>query len=478
MEDVRGTGCEEYRKALEWIHGIGRFGMNPGLKRITALLERLGNPHHSLRFLHVAGTNGKGSTAVMAATILEEAGYRVGLYTSPYLVSFTNRMAVNGVEISPAELVELVSLVRPLVEDIARDTSLGQPTEFEVVTVLGFLFFARQKPDLVVLEAGLGGRLDATNVIRPGACVITNISLEHTAVLGSTIEAIAREKAGIIKAGAPAITASLDRAAVEVIAAACREKSVPLYRVLPPGVEKVRDFALFEGNSDGSGDMCYGSTFYCNRVVTEAGQRFSYCGINKNFDRLFIPLLGEHQCLNAATALTALEVLEAAQGVLSCPGGKLSFTGDAVRRGLARVRWPGRLEVLRREPLIVLDGAHNPAAVRLLARALPEHFPGRRLVLVLGILADKDRSAMLADLLPLADRVVATESSIPRACPAEKLAEDIRRLFSAPHRVTFHKSVGPALEEALQLASPEDLILVTGSLYTVSEARSYLTKGK
>ncbi len=444
-------GEEQYARALEWIHGIGRFGMKPGLGRITALLERLGNPHRSLRFLHIGGTNGKGSTAAMIAGILEAAGYRIGLYTSPYLVSFTNRMAVNGAEIDPAELTRLVEQVRPLVEEIAGDPEQGQLTEFEVVTALAFLYFCRQAPDLVVLEVGLGGRLDATNVVRPEVCIITNISLDHTAVLGNTVEAVAREKAGIIKPGAPVVTAATDRAALEVITRACLDRHVPCYRAVAPGTvltprDKRVGIAAFDG-----------------RKTVPAGQCFNYRGLGRSFENIFIPLLGKYQCLNATTALIGLELL-----------GKLGFpvTEEAVRRGLAGVCWPGRLEVLGRNPLLVLDGAHNPAAMQELVGAVADHFSGHDLILVLGFLADKEWGTMLRDLLPLARQVFVTEPDNPRACPAEQLANAIREHFSGS--VFVYRNTGDAVQKALSAASPDSLVLITGSLYLVSEARRYL----
>ena len=224
---------KDYEQAVAWIHSIGRFGMKPGLERISALLERFGNPQERLHFVHIGGTNGKGSTAAALASILQAAGYRVGLFTSPYFLSFTDRMVINGADIDGAELAELVAEVRPVVEAISKDPERGHATQFEVVTALAMLFFERRQVDLVVLEVGLGGRLDATNVVTPLLSVITNVTLDHTAVLGDTISAIAAEKAGIIKPAVPLVTATTDPAVLAVLQERCRALGAPLYRVLP-----------------------------------------------------------------------------------------------------------------------------------------------------------------------------------------------------------------------------------------------------
>lgn len=469
---------QSYRKALDWIHSTGRFGMNQGLERINELLNRLGNPHHNLRYLHIGGTNGKGSTAAMIASVLKACGYRAGLYTSPYLVSFTNRFSVDGEDISPRELVELVNRVRPLVEQVARDPRLGQPTEFEVVTALAFLYFARLRPDLVVLEVGLGGRLDATNVITPLVSIITNISLEHTRVLGNSIESIAGEKAGIIKPGVPVVTAAAYPAALKVIFETCRERGAPGYRVVPDEVSSsVRDEAgspardeagsptRDEVSSPGWSGICK----FSERKLIPLGQRFCYQGLDWHLQGLTIPLRGEHQVVNASTALAGLELLTR-QGFVFSEGG--------LRTGLKNTCWPGRLEVMGKSPPVVLDGAHNPAAMEQLARSITEHFRYRRLVLVLGILKDKDQEAMFKHILPLAHRLVLTRPAYGRAASPEELAgsKALAAYYSCP--VQIESTVGGAVEAALKLAGEMDLVLIAGSLYTVSEAREYWLKYK
>jgi len=424
-----------YEEALAWIHSIARFGMNQGLERIEALLDLLGNPHRSCKYLHIGGTNGKGSTAAFAASMLEQAGYRVGLYTSPYLMQFTNRMAVNGEDISRGQLVELVGEIKPLAEKIAADPSLGQPTEFEVVTALAFCYFAREAPDIVVLEVGLGGRLDATNVVRPMVSVITTISLEHTQVLGNTVEAIAREKAGIIKQGAPVVTQARG-AAIPVFESACREKGVSLYQL----------------------DRHFSASILSQ---SDTEQHFHYRGLFKDFSDLQIPLLGDYQINNAALALAAGELL--------CRSG-FSLPEKAMRAGLEKTRWPGRLEVLHRLPLVVIDGAHNLEAFRGLCRAVRQAFQYRRLILVLGILADKAVEDILAEILPLTDCLILTEPNSPRA--ADPLAlRKIVTAMSAELPCHIAREIPAAVDLALGIAAAEDLVLIAGSLYLISDAR-------
>ncbi len=441
---------KEYMEALEWIHGLGRFGIKPGLGRVKAMLGLLGNPQQGIRFVHIAGTNGKGSTAVMLASIMRAAGYTVGLYTSPYLLSFTNRMAVNNADIDHGELVRLVNRIKPIVQQLQNDPELGHPTEFEVVTVLAMAYFSASNVDLVVLETGLGGRLDATNIVIPLISIITNISLEHTDILGSTVEEIAFEKAGIVKQGKPLITAAEDQRALGVFKKRCLDLGCPYYRVFPPREAS----ELSVGHRPVT----------ILKQITEDGQFFDYYGFEKKLPDLFISLRGRYQLLNAATALAAVELLAAEGFVVS---------DDAVIKGLAETSWPGRLELLQKEPLVILDGAHNPAAMEKLAEAVPYYYNYERLILLIGILADKDMSTMLKSILPLSDSVVFTRPLLPRAADPQKIAD-----FAVDH-FKFNKDYyviadyRQALDKAFELAEPEDAILVAGSLYTVSDIRAY-----
>jgi dihydrofolate synthase / folylpolyglutamate synthase len=435
--------------------GLGRFGIKPGLERVTALLDKLGNPHHSLKYVHVGGTNGKGSTAVMLTSILREAGYKVGLYTSPYLLSFTNRMAVNGDDIDRADLVSLVEEVRPVVDLISEDPDLGDMTEFEVVTVLALCYFARKNTDLVVMEVGLGGRLDATNVITPLLSIITNISLEHTDILGDTIEKIAFEKAGIIKAGRPLITAAGDKRALGVFEKRCSELGSPLYRVYPLSVAT-------EAVSENKPAALPGK-------ITNAGQFFSYNGFSLQLEKLFIPLRGSYQLDNAATALAAVEILF--EEGFHC-------SDENVILGLAKTTWPGRLELLAEEPLLIMDGAHNPAAMEKLAAAVPAYFSYNRLILVYGMLADKDMESMLNSILPQADTVIFTRPVLPRAADPAVVADYAANKLGFNKQVLVINEFDEAVEKAVSLAEPDDAVLVTGSLYTVSDIRAYWIKSR
>ena len=442
-----------YMKALEWIHGLGRFGIRPGLERITVMLEMLDNPHHRVRFVHIGGTNGKGSTAAMLASALRSAGYRIGLYTSPYLLSFTNRMAVNGSDIDHGQLVELVDEVRPLVEKISSDPRLGPMTEFEVVTALALTYFSRQGVDLVVLEVGLGGRLDATNVVDPLISVITNISLEHTDVLGDTIEAIASEKAGIIKEGRPLLTAAENKTVLKLFRDRCDILKAPFNRVsyIPAEIKA--------GNVE--------KPFAVQGRIAEEGQFLDYNGFEMQLKDLFIPLRGAYQVMNAGTALAALELLKK-ENIL--------VDESSIRKGLKDTSWPGRLELLDKKPLLIMDGAHNPAAMKKLSESLPDYFFYRKLIIVVGMLADKDTGAMLSDILPLADTVVFTKPTLPRAAEPAELADfAVKHLNLAKdyHVIDEH---GRAIDLALEIAGPEDAVLVTGSLYTVSDVRAYWQK--
>jgi dihydrofolate synthase/folylpolyglutamate synthase len=429
----------DYQEALSWIHSIGRFGMNQGLVRIEKLLHELGDPHKKLKFLHIGGTNGKGSTAAFAASVLEASGYRVGLYTSPYLEQFTNRMSINGVDIPRERLVELVNRVRPLVEKIAADPALGQPTEFEVVTALALTYFGEESPDIVVLEVGLGGRLDATNVVRPLVTAISTISLEHTQVLGNTIKDIAREKAGIIKEESAVVTQAKGDA-LSVLEDTCRRKNVPLFSL--------------------------GEDFSAEKTAGNLnGQFFNYRGLTHTLFDLQISLLGDYQINNAALALAALELL-IREG--------FKIPEEAIRNGLADTRWPGRLEIMRRSPLVVIDGAHNEEAFLSLRSALADTFSYRHLILVLGILSDKALEDILSIIVPLADALVITKPNSPRAADPEDLQKIACKMAKGP--VFVEDNIPDAINLAISMARSPDLVLVAGSLYVIGDARLFLKR--
>ena len=441
-----------YQEALDWIHGIGKSTViHPGLERIQTLLDKMGNPERSLNCIHIGGTNGKGSTAAMLASVLEEAGYRIGLYTSPYLESFTNRMSINGEDITPEELAREVSQLRPLVEEVSRYSGQGKVTEFEVVTALAFRFFAARQPDLVILEVGLGGRFDATNVISPLVSVITNVSLEHMDYLGNNVKDIAWQKAGIVKEEVPLVSASEDKEVIKVLREVCAKHNAPFYR-------------LVSGNNNGNFNDAETIIEYGERKIVHGGQTFNYYGLKNNYRDLFIPLIGKHQVANAATVLAVLEKLGDTD--------RFKINDYSIKEGLRKVKWPGRLEILHKNPLVVLDGAHNPDAIEKLAEAIKEHFNYRRLILVLGILKDKDAAQMLGFLLPLSHEVLVAVPPIFRGADPENIASKVRQISPLP--VEKFSQVENALVKALERASTEDMILVCGSLYMVAEARKYL----
>jgi dihydrofolate synthase/folylpolyglutamate synthase len=404
--------------------GLRRFGIKLGLSTIRRILAGLGNPQHRFRCVHIAGTNGKGSVASALASVLGASGYRVGLYTSPHLVRFNERIRVDGREITDADTVRLFRRVRKM------PTGSREPTFFEFTTAMALVEFARRKVDWAVIETGMGGRLDATNVVAPELSVITNISLEHREYLGSTIARIALEKAGIIKRRTPVVTGVRQPSARAVVAQVAEAKSAPLYR--------------------------FGKEFRIRRMPDGA---FSYHGIGQRWTGLRTALEGDHQLENAALVLAACALL-----IPKAP----RITIENIRTGLAETRWPGRLEVVCRRPLVMFDGAHNLEAAKRLAQHLRVSLAGRELTLVIGILDDKPHAAMLGLLLPLARRVIFTAARTSRALPPETLAAAARGLIED---ITVVPAVADALRHALGTAAPDGLTLVAGSLYVVGEAK-------
>ena len=410
------------------VHEYAWTGHKPGLERTRALLAALGNPEASLKFVHITGSNGKGSTAAMLASVLTAAGRRTGLFTSPHLYRFNERFQIDGRPIPDDALARIAERV------LAAADMLGEhPTEFELMTAIGFLWFAENHCDIVALEVGLGGRLDSTNAIpAPEAAVITNIGLEHTALLGDTLAAIAREKAGIIKPGCRAVLYAQSREVEEVVARVCAEKEVPL---------TVTDPARLTPLSSGLD-----------------GQRFTYRGSAP----LLLPLLGEYQLNNAMTVLDTV-------GALRARG--WSISDDAVARGLAAARWPGRLELVRRHPDLIIDGGHNPQCAQALAVSLCQLYRDRKLIFLIGVLADKDWQHMVGEVLPLAKRIVTVRPESERAKDENELAAWVRAQ-GVPAEA--HATIGEALDAALALAAPDDAVCAWGSLYSVGELRHLL----
>ncbi len=405
-----------YAEAIQFLYGLRLFGAKFGLENTFKLAALAGNPHNQLRFIHVAGTNGKGSTCAMLESIYRAAGLRIGLFTSPHLISFRERIQVNRQLIPEVAVVRLVGELHPFLKHFPTG---HHPTFFEVVTVMALKFFAEQTCDLVIWETGLGGRLDATNIVKPLASVITNIALDHQQWLGDTVEKIAAEKAGIIKPDVPVITAEEEPEALAVIEKTARGKNAPLVMV------NGRDAARRRPDSA------------------------AHCPC--------LPLLGDHQQLNAALALATVEVLQ----------DKIPVSDAAVRNGLQNVNWPGRLQLVRRPSgqKILLDGAHNVAGAKVLCQALEKYFGRTRRILVLGVLRDKDWWQICETLAPLAMRIYTVPVSSERTADARKLAAACRTANSTAEIV-----VCDSLREALEKIASDDFVVITGSLYLVGEA--------
>ncbi len=441
MENIE----QAYKEALEYLYSFVDFSMQKAdtysperfkLERMVRLAEALGNPHLAYPTIHVAGTKGKGSVCILCATALKEAGYRVGLYTSPHLDDYAERIQINGDFIRHKELVEMVEQIKPQV------AAIPELTTFEITTALAFAYFARQKVDTAVIEVGLGGRLDATNVVQPVVSAITSISYDHMHLLGNTITAIAGEKAGIVKAGVPVVSApQVDEARV-VIERVARERGCKL-------TEIGRD-VLFEGVNH----SLEGQTIH----VWQANGR------PPDDITLGIPFLGEHQAANAATAYAILQIYNE---------GSLKVSRQAVEQGFRSAFWPGRFEIVQQKPAVVLDCAHNRDSAAKLAQTVEQYYPGKKVVLVFGASEDKDIQGMLAELMPMVKTLVAVRSFHPRAIDPDKLVE---MAGSYGRDIDCIEDIPQAVERAQQLVGQDGLVLVTGSIFVVAEARKYWEK--
>ena len=408
-----------YRDAVHKINSLLRFGMKPGLERIQALLDRMGNPQKQLKFVHVAGTNGKGSACALLSSVLREAGYRTGLFTSPYITDFRERFQINGEEI-PEETAERGEVI----------------TEFELITALAFQWFYEEKCDVVVLEVGLGGRFDATNVIdTPLAAVIMSISLDHTAILGDTVEQIAFEKCGIVKEGGDVVLyPDQEEGVYGVVAHAVQNHNGRLVLPSPSSVREVS--SSIEGT-----------------VASYRDEEYQ------------LPFLGAHQLKNAAAAFAALELLKE-------KGYRISR--EAMQAGVAKAYIPARMEVLGRNPLVILDGAHNPGAARVLAQALEKYLPHRKIIGVMGMLKDKDSRSSLRSLASLFQALITASPKNPRALPAAELADRAREYCS---QVFAEEDLSKAICLARKLAGEDGAIVICGSLYLAGEIRPLLLNG-
>ena len=415
-------------EAIAYIHSNYWMGSIPGLSRTQDLLAKMGNPEKKLKYVHIAGTNGKGSTASMTASILTKAGYRTGLYTSPYIYRFHERMQIDGEQISDEDLVEITQYIQPLVQSMENP-----PTEFELVCCIAFEYFYSKKCDIVVLEVGMGGAFDATNVIEcPEVAVITNIGLDHTEVLGNTIEEIAKTKSGIFKENCEAVIYRGQPSVEAVFEAACAEKNINLHKA---------DFAGLKGKSHN----LYGQVFDC--------------GDRKD---LVLPLLGDHQLHNAAVVLEIVECLKAR-------GWKISETH--VREGLRDVSWPGRFDIVSRDPLFIIDGGHNPQCIEALVKNIEDYLSDRKVIALTGVLGDKDYGDMYKLVMPLVSQFVCITPPNPRKLEAEKLAEYLRQ---GGAEAMACDTVEAGVAKALELAGKDGVVLCFGSLYTIGAIKDAL----
>lgn len=413
-----------YEETLEYIHSVSWLGSRPGLERITELCRALGDVQKDLRFIHVAGTNGKGSFCAMLSSVLRCAGYSVGMFTSPYVKYFNERIQLDGEMISDADLARVTSRVRPFADAMA-----DHPTEFELITAIGFAYFAEKRPDFVILEAGLGGRLDSTNVIEKSVLsVITGIDLDHTAVLGDTVEKIAAEKAGIIKEGCPALFGSGADSAKLVVEKQAERVNAPFYTV---------DYSML-GEAEYSVD---GTTF------TFGGEQYD------------LSLLGEYQTRNAANVLTAVEILRRQ---------RITIPENALKTGLSTARWHARFELLSRDPVAVYDGAHNPEGVAAAVRNIGLFFKGNAPIAVVGVMADKDHSVMVESISSVVRCVCCVTPDNPRAMDSTALASEFR---SAGTEAEAFGTVSEGVKAAFSYADAENApVILLGSLYMYAEA--------
>lgn len=426
-----------YNESIKYISESSRFSINLGLERTEKMLELLGNPQHKVKCIHIAGTNGKGSTSAMICQILMEEGYKTGLYTSPFIEVFEERIQINRENITKEALAQLVTKVSLTVEKLKK-LGFEPPTQFEIITAAAFLYFYENNVDFVVLEVGLGGRLDATNVITPILSVITSISIDHVSILGDTIEKIAYEKAGIIKNNVPVILYPQYPEAYKVIENICEQKNSKLIEV----------------NMEG---YCFLKSIISDSFV---GQEIK---IETNFDsyNIKLSLLGKHQIFNCVTAITAIEEL-IRLGII--------INKDNIISALSKVKWMVRLEVVNKKPLVVIDGAHNKDGIRMLLESVKEYFDYNRLKLIIGILADKEVEEMVELIVDEAEKIICVTPNSDRA----ELAKNLKEMVSKFNKnCTYEENYLMAYEKAIESCNENDLLLICGSLYMVGDMRKH-----
>jgi dihydrofolate synthase/folylpolyglutamate synthase len=429
----------KYEHAMKYITEVGNFGSNYGLDRTYRLLQLLGDPQKDLKVIHIAGTNGKGSTTAMITEILKGAGYKVGMYTSPFLEEFEERIQINGVNIPKEVLAELITKVKVAVDKVIEE-GYNHPTEFEIITVLMLLYFKIEEVDFAVVEVGLGGRLDSTNVVTPIISIITSISFDHMNLLGNTLAEIANEKAGIIKEDIPTLIYPQEKEAMEVIKKKCEQTNSKLYQINEASIELLK---IEKGSSPYQEIKVNGKDEYIVKL----------------------PLLGEHQMMNLAVAIKAIEILN--------ENSEIKISKEIISNSIKNVKWKGRLEVLKTDPLVVIDGAHNIQGISKLKTNVEKYFNYENLYLILGILADKDIETMVKTIVPIAKKVYAVTPNSNRA----ELALDLKKEVL---KYNLNCEAFEGYEEAYLKAKADsterDLILASGSLYMIGDMRKIITR--
>lgn len=442
-----------YDEAIAYIKNTAKFGSKLGLERTEKILELLGNPHKKLKCIHIAGTNGKGSITAMVTTILVESGYKVGSYISPFIEEFEERIQINNKNISKADLSDIITEVSKAVEKVV-ELGYSNPTEFEIITCAGFLYFYNNNVDFAVVEVGLGGRLDSTNVITPILSVIASISLDHTLILGDTIEKIAYEKAGIIKHGIPVVVFPQQKESEEVIDKICNERKCKIIKVR-------RDSAVYLGKKNLQHILISPEekeTYISNSLIT---QKIEIHTLIDNYS-INLSLLGKHQLLNCSVAIHAIEELRK-RGV--------EVNKDNIITGLGKVKWPARLEVMNRKPLVVIDGAHNIDGIKNLTQSLDMYFNYDKIILILGILADKQVEDMIKTIVPKVSRVITVTPHSVRAELSQELKIQVEKYTTQCEAIEDYEQ---AYKKALSYCSDKDLLLVCGSLYMVGDMRKII----
>ncbi|SFA69418.1 dihydrofolate synthase / folylpolyglutamate synthase [Clostridium frigidicarnis] len=430
-----------YNETMDYIHSVGKFGTNYGLSRTNRILELLGNPHKKIKTIHIAGTNGKGSTTCILSNILKENGFKVGMYTSPFLEDFEERMQINNTNIPKTRLCQVISKVKSVISTVTKE-GLDDPTEFEIITCAALLYFYEEKVDYAVMEVGLGGRLDSTNVISPLVSVITSISYDHMNILGNTIEDIAKEKAGIIKESTPIILYPNEDKVLRVLENMAKSSNSPIVYV-------TRDMVQYKD---------------VDKDTLSIKQK-GLITINNKKILVTLGLLGEHQLLNAQVAIKAIETLEKVDDI--------SIDEEVKIKALEDVSWKGRLEVLSTNPTIVIDGAHNIDGIKNLRNNVERYFKYNKIILILGILADKQVDDMIDVICPMASSIITVTPNSERATICNELKNHILRVNKNVEAVEDYEE---AVKKALEYTAPNDLLLISGSLYMIGDMRRILTR--